>query len=234
MKASLSMAFNDLRGKAGTVVVSKGRSGLVIKPKTVAKNPQTPAQQVARENLSRAAQAFAKLNASQIQQWKFYAEQHPKTNKVNGESYAPTALNVYTALATKILQVNPSMILPSVPPATDFNGDTIKISIGESHAGALTLESTGPNGSGVITEILVQRLASPGRTPYAKNFRTNQFYNWNPTQTLDIELLPGYYAIAYRFVKINTGQTSNLQIIPGVQTIGLSLTSLEEPEAEAA
>ncbi len=39
MKVKLSMAFEDLRGKDGNVVISKGRTGLMLRPLSRPRNP---------------------------------------------------------------------------------------------------------------------------------------------------------------------------------------------------
>lgn len=54
-KAERSVLLEGLSGKAGNVVFSKGKEGTQVKPHVKGHNPNTPAQQLIRENLSYAS-----------------------------------------------------------------------------------------------------------------------------------------------------------------------------------
>ena len=57
-QGSLGVLFNDIRGKAGSVVFAHSKDGTVIRPRVTARNPRTAAQVAVRTNLSRAAGAY--------------------------------------------------------------------------------------------------------------------------------------------------------------------------------
>ena len=143
MKASLSMAFEDMRGKAGTVVVQKSRTGLVVKPRVTSKNPRSGAQQSVRANLSKAAAAYKNLTTAQVAAWQAYAQTIIKHNPVNGKPYSPTANTAFVGLAAKFLQAGGTTI-PVAPPAGSFSGDTLTVT---ATAGTGKVTFTGSKGN---------------------------------------------------------------------------------------
>ncbi|MBX3112698.1 MAG: hypothetical protein KF857_11895 [Fimbriimonadaceae bacterium] len=223
MKTSLSIAFEDMRGKAGSVVVTKGRSGLVVKPRVSGKNPRTAPQQSVRYALAKAAQNYRNLTPAQVDEWQAYAQTVVKTNPVDGRVYHPTANTAFMALAAKFLQVSPNGTVPLDPPAGAFLGDSVTVTATSSAAVTVTFASSGPNAAGVTTELLLQSLKSPNRTPNAKGYRTKAFHVFTNTGLKNVTVPPGHYAAAYRFVKTATGQASPLQTLPVVVTVALAV-----------
>lgn len=225
MKAALSIAFDELRGKAGSVVVRNGRTGLVVVPRKSGKNPRTAAQQTARQNLAKAAAAFKGLTPTQLAAWKTYAAGLNRVNPVNGESYHPTAIDAFVGLTTKFLQATPNGTIPLTPPTTAFAGDSITVTA-TAGVGKVTFNGSGSNTAGVKTELLLQPLASANRTPNAKSYRTKAVVALTSGSPQDVSVPAGYYAAAYRFIKTATGQATNLQPI-GVATVTLSVSESE-------
>ena len=127
MKVKLSMAFQDLRGKDGNVVISKSRSGLIARPRIRARNPKSTAQTGVRNNLSKAAATFKNFTTAQAGAWNLYAQSITKHNPISGLTYSPTGINAFVALASKFLQINPAGTIPVAPPTTAFTGDSITI-----------------------------------------------------------------------------------------------------------
>jgi hypothetical protein len=68
MKAKLSMAFQDLRGKDGTVVIKNSRQGLIVTPHVTPKNPDTGPQRQIRGYSTRAAKTFEGLDSAKFAQ----------------------------------------------------------------------------------------------------------------------------------------------------------------------
>lgn len=229
MKAKLSMAFENMRGKTGTLTVQGGVTGLRVKSNSPVRNPKTTAQQQVRQNLSRATEVFKTLTQAQFDQWKTYAQAHPRTDPVTGQTYVLAPSAIYNGLAAKLLQMNPNATIPATPPVSPFGGDGVTFQATAS-AGKITFTASRANTLGVTTEILLQPLKSPFRTPSSSAYRTKDFNVFGPVLTLDVTVPPGYYAAAYRFVRIATGQAS--EIIPiGISQVTLSL---EETEDQAA
>lgn len=223
MKAALSIAFNDLRGKAGTVVVSKGKSSLVVRPRKSGKDPRSAGQEAIRFYLAKAAQAYKALTPTQIQAWKTYALTITKIDPVSGQTYHPSANSLFCGLAAKFLQISPTGTIPVAPPTSEFIGDSITLTATSPSAGTVTFTSTGANSSGVKTELLLQPLASPNRAPNPKAYRTKSFATFTAMgNTASVTVPAGYYAAAYRFVKTATGQATEL-IQLSILTVALSL-----------
>ncbi len=253
MKAALSVAFSDLRGKAGDVVAQGSPTGLVIRPRVVPRNPDTPAQRAVRNDLARATAAYRDMPPTRAEAWRAYARSRTKTDPVTGHTYSPSAVAVFTGLATKLLQVDPDAQLPFPPPTQDFLGDTITVKASmeaspvspSRHPGEcrgpgmsqgevpehpktenrklktpqephnVTFTASAPNAPGVITELLLQPLPSPNRTPKPRDYRTQAFVAFTPenlTATIPVE--PGCYAAAYRFVDPATGRSTMLVALP--------------------
>jgi hypothetical protein len=216
------MAFEDVRGKDGNVVISKGRTGLVMRPRTTPRNPKTAAQDSVRAALSKAAKTYKGLTSTQVQAWKNYAATITKTNPVTGKSYHPTAINAFVELAAKFLQVAPAGTVPLTPPSTSFVGDSITIGA-DTDPSTLIITASGANASGVTTEILIQPLANSTRNPDASQYKHLAFHAFvSATPTVNYTVPAGYYAVAYRFVKTSTGQASELVQLD-VQTVTFSV-----------
>lgn len=221
-KAELSVLLQALSGKAGNVVFTKSKDGTHVRPHTKGTNPNTPAQQLIRENFTKASGIYRTFNATQLQAWKNYASYLTVTDKLDGSKSKPTAFNAFMKLACKFLQVDPEGAVPTTPPSTGFNGDNVELTV-TGGTGKLTFTASGANAAGVTTEILLQPLANANRKPQAGAYRHNQFHAFTSGNlTLDVSVPVGYYAAGYRFVKVASGQASTLQTL-AVQGVTLSL-----------
>src|SRR5437870_102608 len=124
-QGSLGVLFNSIRGKAGSVVFARSKDGTVIRPRVSARNPRTPAQVAVRVALSKSAAAYKTMTTAQVSNWQAYAITITKHDPRTGKSYFPSAMNAFTALAAKFLQVSPTGTIPLTTPASPFSGDTI-------------------------------------------------------------------------------------------------------------
>jgi len=221
MKARLSMAFEDLRGRDGNVVIAKGRSGLALRPYKGQRNPKTNAQTAVRANLTKAANTWKTFNLATATQWNTYAQTVTRTNPVSGQSYHPSGFNVFCGLATKFLQVNPGGAVPTTPPAAAFPGDNITIlASAPSASGVIRFTANAANGANTKTEFLVQPLKNSNNTPSAEDYRSKGFWSFaSGSLTKDVALPAGSYAVAYRFVNTATGQATAPVALAGVFTV---------------
>ena len=205
MKAELSMAFEDLRGKAGTVVIQGSREGLVIRPRVKGKNPRTAAQVIVRNNMTTAAGLYKNFTTAQVQAWAAYAATQTHQSR-SGKIVTPTAINAFTALASKFLQATPGGTVPTTPPSTAFTGDSPKITA-TGGSGIVTFTANVANATGVATELLLQPLKSRNRTPQSHGYRSKAFFPFTSgSLSTTVTVPPGWYAAGYRFVKLATGQ----------------------------
>jgi hypothetical protein len=221
-KIALSSTISAIRGKVGTNVYTRGRSGPTLRIKVPVANPKTQPQRFVRGNLGRAARAYKSLTKSQRVQWQDYAAGLQVSNKVTGNSYSPAAIDVFVGLAAKFLQVSPTGTIPLTPPSTPFSGDNVVLTATTPSAGIVRLTASGPNTAGVTTEILIQRLPSINRMPPDNGYRHKQFHVFAGATPLELELGPGVWAVAYRFVKTSTGQATDPLALP-VQQVALEL-----------
>lgn len=232
MKAKLSMAFADLRGKDGSVVIRKSRSGLVATPRTTPKNPRSNGQVGSRNALSKGSKGFANFTASQAAAWNAYGATITKHNKVSGTTYTSTGISAYNALATKFLQINPGGTVPVAPPTTAFLGDGIAIST-TAGTGQVTFTASAANAAGVKTELLVQPLKGKNRKPGARGYVSKGFVAFAAGALSSTVTVPsGYYACAFRFVSTTTGQATALTPLATV-TVALSLEDGGMAEGES-
>lgn len=222
-KAELSVLLQDLRGKAGNTVFQKSRDGIIVRPRVQGTNPNTPAQKIVRAALTHAAGLFKAFNNTQYTAWQNYAQNITKHNPVNGKTYHPTAMNAYTELATKYLLVSPNGTPPSTPPSTSFVGDTISVTA-TAAAGKVTFTASAANTTGITTELMLQPLASANRKPQDKGYRSKAYFTFvSGTLTKDVLVPAGYYAAGYRFVKVATGQATEMIALPVTQvTVSLA------------
>ncbi len=214
-------AFADyISGKAGNTVFVKTKSGTVIRDRVIPTNPNTGAQQFVRGNMRDATQKFPTLTSLQIQAWNNYAERFVTRSK-GGRLRKKNGINVYTALSTKFLQVNPGGTIPVDPPQSNFLGDDITLSA-TAGTGQITFESSGDNTANVKTEILLQSLASADRKPQKGAYRSHGFFSMESEGPTTVPVPTGFYAAAYRFVNTLTGQATHPQTLP-VQTVAFSV-----------
>ena len=204
-----SMAFETMKGSMGQAVLFHGRSGLVFRRKPRYRRPTSPDQLLVTERLQQASASWRALGADQIDAWQAYARTIELRNATTGQSYSPIAFNAFIGLATKILQIDPLAELPEWPPAGPYLGDTVPIAVSPA-PGAIVFTASAANVPGTVTELLVQKLESIGRTP-GKRYKSMAFVQFAEGElTFEIQLEPGVYACAYRFTEAATGRTDVL------------------------
>lgn len=218
------MAFEELSGKDGSVVIARGRNGSVLRPRITPKNPKTAAQVNVRANLTKASQTFKGFNSTQLSNWNNYAGTLTRKDPVTGQTYHPTAISVFVEYTTKFLQANAGGTIPLTPPTTAFTGDDVLVTV-SAGPGKVTFTANKANAANVTTELLLQPLASPNVKPQSKQYRSKAFFQFvSGTLTKDVAVPAGYWAAGYRFVNKNTGQET--EIIP--LTVNLVGYAVEE------
>ena len=231
MKAKLSMAFSDLRGKDGSVVIQKGKSGLKLTPRNKARNPKSTAQTGVRSALSKSSKLFAAMTPAQAAAWNAYGATQTKKNAISGTSYTSSGINAFNALASKFLQASPTSVVPMTPPTTAFAGDGLSIAV-TTTTGSVTWTASAANSVGVKTELLLQPLKGKNRQPSAKGYRTKAFATFaTGALTYSVSVPAGYYAAAYRYVNVATGQETAL--VP-LSTLTVALSLEDGGQAEDA
>lgn len=205
-KLVTNLLTQGLRGSTGNVTFVETRYGTIVKDRTMPRDPCTPAQQACRWRMQRAGFAWTALTLEQAAAWNTYALSLASQTPGSQEHPAPCGQSLFTRLAVKVLQIDESASIPVTPPASPFLGDGLGLTV-ESTPLGLRFTASAANAPGVVTEILVQALASIHRTAYAERYRSKGFVPFSGAgDTFELDLRQGAYAVAYRFVRAATGQ----------------------------
>ena len=206
-----------MRGKLGNTVFSRTRNGSTARALVPVKNPHTAAQVNARTAFTKAQAAQRTLTATQIGAWQTYANGLVKHDPVTLQSYVPVWNEIFTGLASKFLQFNPTGTIPTAAPTGAFVGDSITVTATGGIA-QVTFTGSGANALFVKTELLLQPLKSKLRTPAPDKYKSKGFVAYAAGGlTTTVIATAGYYAAAYRFVNLQTGQETLLQPLGIVQ-----------------
>lgn len=216
-RAALSSLLSVASGRVGEEILVLTRSGLAVRQRPKYRQFAHPATAGARSRMLAAKEAWNSMSPAQVEAWRSYAHSLRKVNPANGSSYSPIAYNAFIGLATRFLQASPEGTIPLTPPSDDFLGDSVIFTVSVIGGGVLFTPSE-PNAPGVKTELLVQRLPNARRAP-VKFYKSLVFHTFG-TEPLDVDLEPGVYVFAYRFVKLATGQGSEQLLVPGTFTVG--------------
>jgi hypothetical protein len=95
---------------------------------------------------------------------------------------------------------------PLLPPTSNFPGDSCTVALSLVTFG-IRVQAVPPNAAGIKTEVLLQELPGPNRKPRPTNYHTVAISSLSKNG-LFLDLPTGVYAVAYRFVKPATGQST--------------------------
>ncbi len=218
-----------LSGKSGSTVFVLTEGGVVVRDRVVPHNPCTAVQVFARQRLARATQAWSNMEPEQVELWEDYAQSLAQRNPATGQWRAPRPMNLFTALYVKLQQIDPAAPPPASPPTNPFFGDNVSVTVEtalrhllppapssktnhlEEGESVITFTANRPNGEGVVTELLLQPLAGRNRKAYLDKYRSQKFHVFaDGSLSVEVPAQPGWYACAYRFVNLETGQDTGL------------------------
>lgn len=109
MKYRPSFAFDELSGKAGSVVAVNNRKNPFLRPRITPINPNSSAQQGVRADLTSLAQGWGALTDSQRQAWNNAVADY-QTTGLFGNKRNPTGFNLYMKLNGNLLDCNATTI----------------------------------------------------------------------------------------------------------------------------
>jgi hypothetical protein len=214
-RAALSSTLSQARGRVGNDLIVKTRGGWAVRPRPKYKQFPHPEAAAARERLRQAVDAWYSLDFLQIEAWRAYARTVRKTSSLTGEQYSPIAYNVFIGLTTRFLQATPEGEIPLWPPHTVFAGESVTLEVGPV-PGGVRFTASGANTSGVTTELMVQKLPNIRRSP-TKFYKSAAFHTFTEADPLlDLDLEPGFYCFAYRFVHVQDGQSTGVEVMGSV------------------
>lgn len=162
--------------------------------------------------MAAAGYAFSQLSSSEYQAWQTYAQDQFAFGNLS--SAKPSA--AFSALAAKFIQVNgPLSAPPSLPPTTSFQGDIVRVEAEFVSPTLVRFTGDRANQPGVVTEFLACKLRSRHERPRPRDFRILGHAAFEEgSLSIDFPVVAGNYALAIRFVSLETGQVSGLSVLP--------------------
>lgn len=193
----------------GNVVYKSTRFGTEMAEFEAPSNPNTTAQQAARNSFKKAAQQWRTLNLTQATAWRAYASELYTEEEITMKRYKPTGFNAFVKLSAKWYAVNATGTAPTTPPASAFAGDTITVSVDFETPGVIDFTASAPNAANVTTALLIQKVSSGIADPVDGAYKVGKYFRFIAgTLSTSVNVAPGYYAVGYQFVNTATGQTS--------------------------
>lgn len=199
-----SAIIPGLRGSMGNATFVQTPYGTSLRDRTRPKQPDTEGQVAQRARMRAAGQAWRSMTLAQAEAWRRYAA------SVSGQSEwrQASGQHVFTQLAIRFLMVSPTAEIPLDPPTLPFSGDGLTFSV-ERVSGGLRVTPSQPNTTGVVTEILLQPLASVHRRTYLSRYRSAAFHSFDGSAVV-VPCPESVVAVAVRFVRVATGQATAL------------------------
>lgn len=213
-------------------VITRTRQGLVTKHRPKYKYPKVPAIQAVNDRMRQASTVWNDLTYDEVAAWRAYAEKVIRVDSVTLEHYSQRAQTAFLGLAVKVLQLGDSPIygdpaglseglgslasVPRTPPTSDFVGDDLVLSV-EATATGVRFTASSSNSAGVLTELMMQKLPNPRRSP-TKFYKSTGFAAFGGPVELPLE--PGIYFFGYRFVRSATGQMTEMRSLGMVEVMG--------------
>ena len=169
MKTKLSPIIDDMRGKLGGVVASKGTGGTYFRSRVIPMNPKTVDQVAARNKLTTYSQAWAGLTANQRTQWNDAVSLWQSTG-IFGNKVTPSGFNLYVKLNVNLAIVSGVAIdvppaIPAVPACSSLSGTQA--------AGGATILTFAPDPFTAGSRLIVMGTApmSQGRSSAGSKYR---------------------------------------------------------------
>ena len=199
--------LSTLRGDLGGVVFRRDGVALTY---TKPYDPKTPLQMSSRERMRIVADAWDLVTPLQAEGWRTYAKAI-EASGMRSESGRPLrGYDLFCGLGCKYLQVHGGTSFPTTAPERPFFGDAVVVSV-ETVPGAVRFEANGPNGPFALTELLLQPLRRAANLPQVERYRTEAFVTFEADAlSFEIDVKPGAYAAAIRYVLGSTGQATAL------------------------
>ncbi len=150
MKAKTSPLFDDLSGKAGSIVAARNKGGLYVKPRRIPRNPRTRAQMSTRGILSSNSKAWETLTQLQRDAWNIAATNY-QGSKNFGENVKLSGINAFVKFNNNLSMIgqppiNEPPVIPEFPifniasviytPAEENTPAKIEITLGGSQINA--------------------------------------------------------------------------------------------------
>ena len=219
----------ELSGRTGNAVLVRTARGTVVGERPTVRVSDSPAAQEARARQRAAAKAWTDLEPEAVARWTAWARGIGRQpNNAFATLYkvllrldsgalppqSPPARPFFgDVIEVGIASPSPDGSfgrgsrgerLPEPPPPAP-SSITNQMEEGEPSVG---FASSGANAAGVVTELLVQPLASRHRRTYLERYRHAAYVRFEGAETVAVPAPSGWVALAYRFVGAGTGEVT--------------------------
>ena len=203
-RATQSFGFDGLTGSVGNVTIVRSDAGMVVRARTIPRNPRSPAQRAVRARLAAVARCWEGMTIEQAWAWRDYARLHEQLTGVRRSGQL-----LFNSLAIRFLLVNPNGVIPLLPPSSAFSGDSVTFTAAMDGP-SIVVSASGSNAPDVVTEFLIQPLRSVHRRTYRERYRTAAVHAFVAGEPLVLPAPARVTAVAIRLIRTSTGQAGNL------------------------
>ena len=229
----------EMTGRVGNAVLVRDPGGTILRDLPRRNDPQTPEQRAFRARQTRAARAWQELEPEAVADWTQYAPQMGMRPMNAFTTLYKVLLRLDPAAPVPlvpparpffgdVIEIGLSPQLPlhlegdaSGPVRTAFaspsSADPKTEPLGEGEP-SVRFAASGANAAGVVTELLIQPLASRHRRTYPERYRHAAYMTFTGAETVAVAAPEGWVALAYRFVNRATGQVTALAELGVVQS----------------
>ncbi len=204
-RGTLSVNLESIRGGTGDFTYSMRDGTVILRRKPLYRKSMTPKQQVSSAEFSEASAYWSQLTAEEAEQWNRAAKALPPHTTRLGGFCTPIGYNYFMRLTRKFYQVNTDGTPPRTPPLIYYIGDNVIFTM-TAVPGGIEYFASGPNVSPTCTELLIEKIPGVHRKP-TQRWQSAGFVTFtDESLTTVLELPPGRYATATRFVNTDNGQ----------------------------
>lgn len=196
----------DIRNKLNGSVFSKNRYGGYVRTKVTPVNPQTPAQQAARNRLSSNSSAWRSLTQAQRQAWIDAAVSFPFTD-IFGNTKILSGNALFVKLNNNLLAIGaPTISAPPTPVAVpDFAINSVDFSAGGPSVEAIVSIATMPAGFKMLARTTPQ-------IPASQLFVKNKLRNLSVISTLTAGSVDLTTAFTSKFGSLVVGNRISIEL----------------------
>lgn len=204
-KAQLSVAFDQLGGSFGQFCLVPAGRHTIVRRKPIYKRASTPVQKACARRMTRAVALWHEMSTLQADAWRKYAASLSSNRAGSDKAVGPTGFNAFVGLATRFMQISGTDLPPLAPPMGSFIGDSAVVTVAP-FPGLIRFTASQANAPGVVTELMLQKLAKPNRKP-GKAYIGKAFVAFTQSGlSYDLSVEPGIYACAVRALESSTGR----------------------------
>ena len=221
-----------MTGRVGNGVFSIEEGGTGLRQYNgVSKQPFTDSQRAREAAFTKANQTWPTIGIPAATAWRNWGKKQ-LVKTVSGRTRSREGKDCFVGLYAKMLQVNPMVAVPLVPPVSGLVPQSVVVSLSIVAQGA-KFTGSAANSPGYVTELMAQEIRSEVALP-SKQYGTLGFFAYKEAgDSTTLPTSPGYWSFATQFVEIATGRATGFQVL-GTALVGLSMVEGGADEATSA